>query len=124
MNWGVVTNKPAWLTTPLLAALHLLERAACVVSGDTVEHSKPHPAPMLLACEQAGSRASECLYVGDAQRDIEAGRNAGMATLIAGFGYIPEDKDLTTWNADGIVDSPQDILVWLDDYMRAENTGL
>ena len=123
MNWGVVTNKPAWLTEPLLAELLLLERAACVICGDTIEHSKPHPAPMLLACEQAGSDASECLYVGDAERDIEAGRNAGMATLIAGFGYVPGDTDLSTWKADGIVDNPQDILAWLDESMHAENAG-
>lgn len=123
MNWGVVTNKPSWLTEPLLDALLLLERAACVVSGDTIEHSKPHPAPMLLACEQAGSHASECLYIGDAERDIEAGRNAGMATLIAGFGYVPGDTDLDAWNADGIVDSPADILAWLDESVHSGDTG-
>jgi 2-phosphoglycolate phosphatase len=114
LNWGVVTNKPSWLTEPLLAALALLDRAACVVSGDTAEHAKPHPAPMLLACRQAGSQAFECLYIGDAQRDIEAGRNAGMRTLIAGFGYVPPDIDIKVWNADGIIARPQEILAWLD----------
>ncbi len=114
LNWGVVTNKPSWLTEPLLAALALLDRAACVISGDTAEHAKPHPAPMLLACRQAGSQAFECLYIGDAQRDIEAGRNAGMRTLIAGFGYVPPDIDIKVWNADGIIERPQEILEWLD----------
>lgn len=114
LNWGVVTNKPSWLTEPLLAALALLDRAACVISGDTAEHAKPHPAPMLLACRQAGSQAFECLYIGDAQRDIEAGRNAGMRTLIAGFGYVPPDIDINVWNADGIIERPQEILAWLD----------
>ena len=114
LNWGVVTNKPSWLTEPLLAALALLDRAACVVSGDTAEHAKPHPAPMLLACRQAGSQAFECLYVGDAQRDIEAGRNAGMHTLIAGFGYVPANIDINGWKADGIIERPQQILDWLD----------
>jgi 2-phosphoglycolate phosphatase len=114
LNWGVVTNKPSWLTEPLLAALALLDRAACVISGDTAEHAKPHPAPMLLACRQAGSQAFECLYIGDAQRDIEAGRNAGMRTLIAGFGYVPPNIDVNVWNADGIIERPQEILAWLD----------
>jgi 2-phosphoglycolate phosphatase len=114
LNWGVVTNKPSWLTEPLLAALALLDRAACVISGDTAEHAKPHPAPMLLACRQAGSQAFECLYIGDAQRDIEAGRNAGMRTLIAGFGYVPPDIDINVWNADGIIERPQEILEWLN----------
>lgn len=114
LNWGVVTNKPSWLTEPLLAALALLDRAACVVSGDTAEHAKPHPAPMLLACRQARSQAFECLYIGDAQRDIDAGRNAGMHTLIAGFGYVPPDIDIKVWNADGIIAHPQEILAWLD----------
>lgn len=123
LNWGVVTNKPSWLTEPLLDALQLLGRAACVVSGDTAEHAKPHPAPMLLACEQAGSHATECLYVGDAQRDVEAGRNAGMATLIARFGYVPDDVDLGTWNADGIVDSPLEILAWIEGSRLSEETG-
>ena len=114
LNWGVVTNKPSWLTQPLLAALALLDRAACVVSGDTAEYAKPHPAPMLLACRQAGSQAFECLCVGDARRDIEAGRNAGMQTLIAGFGYVPPDVDTSGWKADGFIQRPAEILDWLD----------
>lgn len=114
LNWGVVTNKPASLTEPLLAELGLLERAASVVSGDTVEKRKPHPAPMLLACRQAGSQAFECLYVGDAVRDIEAGRNAGMHTLVARFGYLTSKDDPSSWQADGVIDRPDEILAWLD----------
>ena len=113
LNWGVVTNKPAWLTDPLLQALDLYSRAATVISGDTLPERKPHPAPMLLACEQAGSRPHECLYVGDARRDIEAGRNAGMATLVALFGYIGAGDDPATWGADALVESPADISAWL-----------
>lgn len=113
LNWGVVTNKPGWLTEPLLAALELAERAACIVSGDTVAERKPHPAPMLLACAQAGSRAEQCLYVGDAKRDIEAGRRAGMRTLAALFGYIGADDRPEDWGADGMVRRPHDILNWL-----------
>jgi len=114
LNWGVVTNKPAWLTEPLLEALGVKSRAATIVSGDTLPERKPHPAPMLLACEQAGSDAAHCLYVGDAQRDIEAGRNAGMRTLVALFGYLGETDFPGHWQADGMVDKALDILDWLE----------
>ncbi len=115
LNWGVVTNKPAWLTEPLMQALGLSARAATIVSGDTLPERKPHPAPMLLACEQAGSDAAHCLYIGDAQRDIEAGHNAGMRTLIAGFGYIGADDTPEDWGADAIIDEPLAILDHLND---------
>ncbi|HEY9198000.1 MAG TPA: HAD-IA family hydrolase [Gammaproteobacteria bacterium] len=113
LNWGVVTNKPAWLTEPLLRELGLYERAATVVSGDTLKECKPHPAPMLHACEFAGSQPHECLYVGDAKRDIEAGHNAGMATLVALFGYIGDDDDPHGWGADALVETPAEILDWI-----------
>ena len=113
LNWGVVTNKPAWLTEPLLQELGLYERAAVVVSGDTLTERKPHPAPMLHACERAGSQAHECLYVGDAKRDIEAGHSAGMATLVALFGYIGDEDDPHNWGADALVETPGEILGWL-----------
>jgi phosphoglycolate phosphatase len=114
LNWGVVTNKPGWLTDPLLRQLALYERAACVVSGDTLTERKPHAAPMLHACEQAGSRPAECVYIGDAERDIEAGRNARMHTLVALFGYfMPEDRPLE-WQADGSISQPLELLQWLD----------
>lgn len=114
LNWGVVTNKPAWLTEPLLEALGVKHRAAAIVSGDTLPERKPHPAPMLLACEQAGRDAAHCLYVGDAERDIEAGRNAGMRTLVALFGYLGETDFPEQWQADGMVESALDILDWLE----------
>jgi phosphoglycolate phosphatase len=113
MNWGVVTNKPAWLTDPLMEALGLAQRAACIVSGDTLPERKPHPAPMLYACNLAGSRAHECLYIGDAERDIEAGRAAGMQTLVALFGYIGDEDDPHTWGADGMIETPGGIIDWL-----------
>jgi phosphoglycolate phosphatase len=114
LNWGVVTNKPAWLTEPLLRELGLFDQAACIVSGDTLEERKPHPAPMLHACRLAGSTAPECLYVGDAERDIEAGRNAGMHTLVALFGYLLDEDDPEAWQADGMVQDPLEILDWVD----------
>ena len=120
LNWGVVTNKPAWLTEPLLQELRLYERAATVVSGDTLSECKPHPAPMLHACEFAGSKPHECLYVGDAKRDIEAGHNAGMRTMIALFGYIGDADDPHDWGADALVETPARILDWLLERNRAE----
>ena len=113
MNWGVVTNKPGWLTEPLLDALELSSRAACIVSGDTCKNRKPHPEPILHACKLAGSDAQHCVYVGDAQRDIESGQRAGMRTIVALFGYIADNDNPADWGADVQHDSPAAIQEWL-----------
>ena len=113
MIWGVVTNKPEWLTHPVMEQLSLTQRAACIVSGDTTEFRKPHPGPMLYACELAKCAPETSLYVGDALRDIEAGRAAGMKTLIADYGYISKDENPDAWNADGSISEPEEIIAWL-----------
>lgn len=113
-NWGIVTNKPGFLTGPLLRALALPIAPACVISGDSTANRKPHPEPLLHACACAGSRPAQCVYVGDAERDIEAGRRAGMKTLVALFGYISDEDDPRRWGADGMVRTPREILKWLD----------
>ncbi len=113
LRWGIVTNKPGWLTEPLLAKLDLGLMPACVVSGDTLPERKPHPAPLLYAAERIDCAPASCLYVGDAARDIEAGKRAGMQTLVAAYGYIGPDDDPLAWEADGIVASPADIATWL-----------
>ena len=113
LNWGVVTNKPAWLTEPLLDGLGVKHRAVCVISGDSLPERKPHPAPLLHACHLAGSEAAECIYIGDAERDIVAGHAAGMTTLIAMFGYLSEADDPDSWPADGRIHQPDEILNWL-----------
>ena len=113
MNWGIVTNKPAFLTDPLVEQLGLAIEPAAVVSGDTTSNSKPHPEPLLHACELAGSRPEQCLYVGDAQRDIEAGKRAGMKTLVATFGYIRDDDNTDDWGADGAIASPMELIEWI-----------
>ncbi len=113
INWGVVTNKPGWLTLPLMEALGLAERAASIVSGDTIPERKPHPAPMLRACQEAGTEPGRCLYIGDAERDIIAGRSAGMATLVALWGYLGENDTPTDWGADGMTEKPLAVLDWL-----------
>ena len=111
--WGIVTNKPAWLTDPLLEELDLTRRAACIVSGDTTENSKPHPDPIFHACHLAGITPANTLYIGDAERDIEAGNRAGNTTLTALFGYIGEEDRPEKWNADGSINHPSEILKWL-----------
>lgn len=114
LKWGVITNKPAWLTDPLLLALGLAERACCIVSGDTTKQRKPHPEPMLHACGVSGSLPEQCVYVGDAQRDVDAGRRAGMKTLVALFGYLDAADRPAEWGADGMVAHPAEILHWMD----------
>ena len=100
--WGIVTNKPAHLTEPLLEQLALSRRVVCAISGDTLKQRKPDPAPLLYACEQAGVGPEEAVYIGDASRDIEAGRRAGMATIAAAYGYITAEDDVGRWGADAV----------------------
>ncbi|MBK1692825.1 phosphoglycolate phosphatase [Ectothiorhodospira mobilis] len=119
MNWGVVTNKPGWLTDPLLRSMGLYDRAVTVISGDTTPERKPHPLPLLQACREAGSTPEQCLYIGDALRDIQAGRAAGMVTLTALYGYIDTDQTPDTWGADGCIHHPGEILPWLAPVHRA-----
>lgn len=107
--WGVVTNKPGWLTEPLLAALGLGERAGTVISGDTLPFAKPHPMPLLHAARELGVPAHRCAYVGDNVRDIEAGRAAGMYTIAAAWGYIPPDDDPAAWEADRLMRTPHEL---------------
>lgn len=110
LKWGVVTNKPARFTEPLLSLLDLAERAACIVSGDTCPQPKPHPAPMLAAAELCGMRPGECLYLGDAARDIEAARAAAMPALVATWGYLGADDAPHTWGARAQIRHPLETL--------------
>ena len=113
LKWGVVTNKPAYLTDPLMAALELTPRAACIVSGDTLPQRKPHPAPLLHGAAQAGLDPAACVYVGDAERDVQAALAAGMTALVAHFGYLADTDRPDTWGAHGSVHSMADIATWL-----------
>ncbi len=114
LNWGIVTNKLSQFTDPLLQNLDLYSRPGCIISGDTLPEMKPHPMPMLEACRRIGKLPNECVYIGDARRDIEAGNNAGMATLAALYGYIPEDDPPQDWGSDGLLNQPMDLLAWID----------
>jgi phosphoglycolate phosphatase len=95
-----VTNKPSRMTDPLLYKLGIGDKAACIVSGDTLAERKPHPAPLLHAANVAGVAPEKVIYVGDAARDVAAGRAAGMATVAVGYGYISDDDDPLSWGAD------------------------
>ena len=111
--WGVVTNKPGYLTAKLLAAQALNARASCVVAGDTVSQQKPHPLPLLHAASLISRSPADCLYVGDAERDIQAGRAAGMQTVVARFGYLGPTDDPHSWGPDWIIDDPRELSAWL-----------
>lgn len=109
LPWGIVTNKPSWLTDPLMDELDLTHRASTIVSGDTCEKPKPHPTPILHACEEMQVQPSACVYVGDAERDILAGRAAGSPTVVAMYGYLlPEDQP-ESWNADSAIQHPGEL---------------
>jgi phosphoglycolate phosphatase len=108
--WGVVTNKPARYTEPLLEQLGLLSRAACVVSGDTCARAKPHPEPMQHACRSIDLAPERCLYVGDAERDIQAARAVGMPVVVALYGYLSETDRPEQWGGDGYINQPTDLL--------------
>ena len=113
MRWGIVTNKPGWLTAPLLQELGLAARSGCVVSGDTLAERKPHPMQLLHAATLLGLVPRECVYMGDAERDVQAARNAGMIPLVAGFGYLGAGEDPGAWQPDAIFGQPTDLLEWL-----------
>ncbi|MGC4027783.1 MAG: phosphoglycolate phosphatase [Steroidobacteraceae bacterium] len=114
LRWGIVTNKPAFLTTPLLAALGLDRRAGIVVSGDTLPQRKPHPAPLLHAAHALALDPATCVYVGDAERDVQSARAAGMPVLVARYGYLGPGDDPDAWAPDAHIDDPAGLLRWLD----------
>ncbi len=113
LKWGVVTNKRERFTNPLMDALKLTARAACIVSGDTTTNPKPHVEPMLAACKQAAVKPQECVYIGDASHDIIAGKNAQMKTLAALYGYLKPEDMPETWGADALIKSPKQIATWI-----------
>jgi len=110
--WGVVTNKPRRFTQPLMQSIGLLTRAACVVSGDDAARPKPYPDTLLMACKQAGVNPQQCWYVGDAERDIQAGKAAGMQTVVALYGYLSDADQPEAWGADQAIQAPLDLLAF------------
>ena len=112
LKWGIVTNKPRRFTIPLIESMgmDLSKRAACVVSGDDAPLPKPSPATLLMACSQVGVKPENCMYVGDAERDIQAARAAGMEAVVALFGYIDVTDRPSEWGADALIKTPKELL--------------
>jgi phosphoglycolate phosphatase len=109
-RWGVVTNKAMRFTEPLLRSLELHRRAACIVGGDSTPHPKPHPAPLRHALDIAGVAAAQAVYVGDDLRDVQAGRAAGMRTVVAAYGYLGDGPPVEQWGADHVISTPDELL--------------
>lgn len=114
--WGIVTNKPEYLTTPILKILALEKRSAITVCGDTLSVNKPHPAPLLHCTTLLKLAPSNCLYVGDDERDIQAGSAAGMHTAVANWGYIEPSIDVNDWQPEFIIDKPSGLFQLLREY--------
>jgi phosphoglycolate phosphatase len=114
LAWGIVTNKPHRFTIPLMQALGYADRAGCLVSGDTCAHAKPHPMPLLHASKLIDIAPENCLYLGDDKRDIEAANAANMRGIIAQYGYIDPSADLDSWKAAGRVQTPLELLRYID----------
>ncbi len=110
LPWGIVTNKGKRFSKPLLRLLAVDHLAACIVSGDSTAHIKPHPAPLLLAASLLALPPADCIYVGDDLRDVQAARAAGMRVAVAAWGYLGEGEDPRNWNADAVVFRPREIL--------------
>ena len=118
IKWGIVTNKPRRFSVDLIKAVQmgdksLYQHAACLVCGDDAPQPKPAPDTLLIACKETNSKPSECIYVGDAERDVQAGRAAGVKTIVALFGYIAETDKPAEWGADAMIKSPDELLNFL-----------
>ena len=113
LRWGIVTNKATLYTLPVVSGLALAQRAAVVICGDTTPHTKPHPAPLLEAARRLQADPSNCIYVGDDLRDIQAGRGAGMRTIAAAWGYLGQGEAIADWQADAVIERPAELLQWL-----------
>lgn len=111
--WGIVTNKPARFTDAILKALGLDQRCACVISGDTLVNRKPHPEPILHACKLLQCSPATTLYVGDTLTDVQASKAAGTSALVALYGYIKAEEDPFSWDADGYINTADEIIRWL-----------
>ncbi|HSG03522.1 MAG TPA: HAD-IA family hydrolase [Marinobacterium sp.] len=109
LPWGIVTNKPRYLSERVLESLELSERCAVLICPEDVSQSKPSPEGLLLAAKQLNVRAENCLYLGDHQRDIDAGRAAGMITIACGFGYLKPDEHASDWRADLLIHRSEDL---------------
>jgi phosphoglycolate phosphatase len=112
--WGIVTNKATRFALPVAQGLGLSPRAGVLICGDTTAHAKPHPEPLREAARRLGLGPEDCVYVGDDLRDVQAGRAAGMATVVAAWGYLGQGDSIDRWGADAIIEEPLQLLKWLE----------
>ena len=113
MQWGIITNKPAWLTEPLIAQMHFKDDIKCLLSGDTLEQRKPHPAPLLHACEQLSISPQQAIYIGDTETDIIAAQKANMPSIAVHYGYHEKRTSPDDWGATYTVRTPQEITQYI-----------
>ena len=113
LQWGIVTDKPEHLALSVLEKIGLLNRSACVVAGDSIPYRKPSPEPLLHACKLINTGPEYCIYVGDAQRDIDAAKSANIFSVAALYGYIASDAKPEKWEANYYIDHPNDLIEWL-----------
>lgn len=111
--WGIITNKPTDCTAAIAQKLKLNQRAAAIVCGDTLPVAKPDPSPIILSCQMIGVKPQQCVYIGDCDRDIEAGKRAEMDTIACEYGYIHADSPIDTWGADYVAKTPKDIFSYI-----------
>lgn len=119
--WGIVTNKPSYLTHQVLQRKNLEHRAKCIVCGDTTPNAKPHPEPLLYASKLINTPAVDCIYIGDAKHDIIAGNAAGMYTISALYGYVPNHNDALQWPANSMVNTVQEIFPLVYQWHKQKN---
>ncbi|MGR6078852.1 HAD-IA family hydrolase [Achromobacter xylosoxidans] len=109
LSWGIVTNKVTYLTLPIVEHLNLTRDSAVLVCGDTTAHAKPHPLPLQHAAREAGFAIDRCVYVGDDLRDIQAAHAAGMPAVAAAYGYVGEDDNIISWEAETCANTPAEL---------------
>ncbi|MDP7537105.1 MAG: HAD-IA family hydrolase [Methylococcales bacterium] len=113
IKWGIVTNKRSRFTTPLVSSFGLDLRADCIISGDSTAYPKPNPLPLLTACKQSHVLPQNCIYIGDALHDIEAGKQAKMGTIVATYGYLKNNDQPDTWGADALINHAAELDHWI-----------
>ena len=114
LRWGIVTNKAIRFAEPLCAAMGLVPHAGALVGGDSTPHTKPHPAPLIEATRRLCVPSAACAYVGDDERDMRAGRAAGMRTIAAAWGYLGHDAVINEWPADHVAAAPDGVLKFIE----------
>lgn len=121
--WGIVTNKPSWLTLPLLESMNLKQRAATIVCADTAGMAKPDPGPVLNACHEVNVTPGRCIYIGDDERDVQAAHGAGMPCIIMRSGYIRYGQQPDNWGADMVMDNTEELLGWVKQTIKKTGQG-